>query len=1119
MKCPECGFINGLGIKYCGECGARLKQAAVPEGTGALLSYSRADHTSTSSSGIAGETVFAHGKAEGQRRQATAMFVDIKGYTPLSEQLGEEAIFHLMERIYGIMIAAVHEEGGAVQNLTGDGIYALFGAPVAIEEAPYRACRAALAIQKRITIFAEGLASEQGIKPMARIGINTGPVVVCTVGTESRMEFTALGDTVNLASRLESIAEPGSIYISEATHSLAAPYIESCYIGQRAIKGKREPQKIYRLTGIRANAGRFDAQVDRGLTPLAGRTRELESIGEYFYAASQSRTILVQITGEPGVGKSRLLYELNKIFSAKKAFYLRANCTAVGRTASFLPFTEIVKTIFRINEGDTRGEVDVKLGLGIVQLGMAPETKPYFLNLLGFTVQDDSLKGLDEKIIGDRTRKALAGLLIKRAAISSMVLAIEDLHWIDSASEELLHRIINEETGAPLLIICTARPQYKAPWPTGGNVLDLRLQPLSREDTSQMVRAILGNGATVAADINEMIVSKTGGNPFFIEEMARYVLESGRLRRADIVMLGGPADAGLTVPATLKDLLQARVDRLEEEPRTLLQAASVIGQRFSADLAHMVSGLGGSFNDCLKELERQELVFREPVGNVIEYRFKHALLQDVVYDNLLNPHKEKLHEAAATAIEILYPDRLAEWSEALARHWGNTGNAGRAAYYTAMAAEKSMKVYALETAYQLFAQAAQIIESNPGCVDKVAWADMMLSWGELTDLRGDYKGMTTLLEPHLARFEALGDKRRLSIFLARLGLSYAVRGQGTRAKPLLDRAMALAQEIQDDECYMQAGIGLGWLYSYWLPYSEQTEALIKHYAQQALETGKKMKANIKIQHAYTLFAIHHIQRSRFSDARRYSMELYEHGRMYHDDRSLALAHWMLGFCDIYEDRYEEALTHCKQSLELNGNELNLDGLCALAGKGGALALTGSVQEGLALMITARHEMLTKEFIMPLSGVEIPLGAIMVLAGQMKKGIRHIKHFMEHWAAMGNSAQPVWGHLFLSEIFLQLALGKGKPPFKLILKNIGFILLNAPVAKIKARYHLEEVAKKSKQYNMPGFLAKALYGLGILAQAEKNYQESRSYLEEGLKIARESGLLIADRIRVALDSIP
>ncbi|MDA8156670.1 MAG: AAA family ATPase [Actinomycetota bacterium] len=1119
MKCPECGFINGLGIKYCGECGARLKQAAVPEGTGASWTDSSPDHTSTGSSGIAGEPVSAHGKAEGQRRQVTAMFVDIKGYTPLSEQLGEEGIFHLMERIYGIMIAAVHEEGGAVQSLTGDGIYALFGAPVAIEEAPYRACRAALAIQKRITIFADGLASKQGIKPMARIGINTGPVVVCTMGTESRMEFTALGDTVNLASRLESIAEPGSIYISEATYNLAAPYIESGYIGQRAIKGKREPQKIYRLTGIRANAGRFDAQVDRGLTPLAGRTRELESIGEYFYAASQSRTILVQITGEPGVGKSRLLYELHKIFSAKKAFYLRANCTAVGRTASFLPFIEIIKTIFRINEGDTRGEVDVKLGLGIVQLGMPLETKPYFLNLLGFTVQDGSLKGLDEKIIGDRTRKALAGLLIKRAAISSMVLAIEDLHWIDSASEELLHRIINEETGAPLLIICTARPQYTAPWPTGGNVLDLRLQPLSRQDTSQMVQAILGSGAEVAADINELIVSKTGGNPFFIEEMVRYILESGRLRRTDLVMLGGPADAGLAVPATLKDLLQARVDRLEEEPRALLQAASVIGQRFSADLAHMASGLGGSFHACLKELERQELVFREPVGNVIEYRFKHALLQDVVYDNLLNPHKEKLHEAAATAIEMLYPDRLAEWSEALARHWGNTGNAGRAAYYTAMAAEKNMKVYALETAYQLFAQAAQIIESNPGCVDEVAWADMMLKWVQLNYLRGDFKGMTTLLEPHLARFEALGDKRRLSHYLAWLGGGHMVQGHGQTAGPILNRAEELALEIDDAECILRVSISTGWLYLYWVPYSEYSDAKVRKYTALALAKAMELNDIFYIQDAYMMYAVYNLQRSRFPEARSYCDKLYAHGRKHHDDRSLAVSQWVLGFCNIYEERYQEALECGEQALKLCRDELSRDGLCALAVKGGALAMLGRVQEGLEIMLKAEREMLKREFIIPLSGLEIPLGAVMALAGHMKKGVDHIEHFINHWAQLGNSWQPVWGHLFLGEIFLELAAGKEKPPLKVILKNAGFIIGNLPSARRKARLHLEEVIRKCKEYGMPGFMAKALYDLGVLEQAGKKHKNARSLFEEALVIAEASRLDIAYKIRLALNLIP
>jgi len=1114
MNCPKCGFKNAEGIKFCGDCGANLiasnVAAPVPDNQSLINRFLTPQ--------LSHKILATRGKIEGERRQVTALFVDIKGYTSLSEAIGEEAIYRLMERMYEVMITAVYNEEGSVQKLTGDGIFALFGAPVALEDAPLRACRAGLAIQQKMKALGDELMKEQNIRPLARIGIHTGPVVIGTVGTDLKMEFTALGDTVNLASRMESISEPGTVYISEATQALAGPYIKSRFVGEKQIKGKAELQKVYRIDGLKSHAVRFDVSLKRGLTPLVGRTKELDVLQEYCDIAYKGTTLLAQVIGEPGIGKSRIVHELHQRFQEKGIFYLRSNCTSFGKSTSFLPFIDVVKSLFLINDGDDQEVIGQKIRQGLELGEMQIEAKPFLLALLGFEINDDAFRGLDAKLIGDRTRGFLIGLLRSRSRISPMVLTIEDLHWIDPASENLIIQIITEEDRLPLLLLCTTRPAYQAPWSGLTSVKELKLEPLSLENTIDMVQDILGSA--VDEGLSRVIVEKTGCNPLYTEEMTRYLLESGGLKRTEKTAFYELIAGKVNVPSTILDLLQTRVDRLEEGPKALLQTAAVIGQRFSPELARRVSGADGSFEEYLQELERLGLIFRESVGDSVEFRFKHALLQDVVYDNLLKPRRERLHQAIAETIEMLYPNRLNEWSETLAFHWSNTQNIGKAVRYIAMVGEKNMRVYSLEVAHQQFKQAIDLIASTPGCVDEVFWADVVLNWAQLFQMRADMKSMTAALEPYLTRFEALGDKRRLSSFLAWLGVSHVVAGRGAVSKPILERAKDLAEEINDDECIMRVSNALAWLYVYWLPYSVQADALMIQYSLQSLEKAEKLNNNIFIQDAYMLLTVQNIQRSRFSLARWYGSKMQEHGQKNRDDRSLAIALWSLGFCNIFEERYEEALACGEQALKLSakqGEDLDMNTLCGNAVKGGALALKGNVDDGLKIMLKTEREMLAREFLLPLSGVEIPLGAVMAMAGQMAKGVAYIKNFMKYWASLGNFAQPVWGHVFLSEIYLQIAFGK-KPPFAVILKNFGFIMLNAPFAQSKARYHLEEVVLKSREYNMPGFLSKALYGLGVLAQAKKQHKEARSYFEEALKVAEKSELSIAEKVRAALSAL-
>jgi class 3 adenylate cyclase len=1065
---------------------------------------------------LANKILAARGRIEGERRQVTALFADIQGYTPLSEQLGEEVTFKVMERIYEGMITAVLEEEGSVQELTGDGLFALFGAPVALEDAPLRACRAALEMQNKLKVLGDQLESELGIRPLARIGIHTGPVVVGTLGTDLRMEFKAVGDTVNLASRLESIAEPGSVFISEITHCLAGPFVAACCVGERQIKGKKEPQKVYRLEGIKEHAVRFDAAIQRGLTPLAGRLEELDLLEQYFEKAGQGSPLLALVVGEAGVGKSRLVHELKERMERKRVLFLQSNCTSYGSSISLMPFIHLVKNLFRINDADDHSVVGRKVRQGLELFGMdSAATKPFLMALLGFEEEANALRGLDAKIIGERTREALVDLLRNRSRLTPTILAIEDLHWIDPTSEKLLGQIAREKAQMPLLIFCTARPSFISPWSQMERVRAMQLEPLSRDSALLMVRSLL-DCDTIDENLARVIIQETGCNPLYTEEMTRYLLESGAIKRTGRTAIYEYTAGKTRVPSTILDLLQTRIDRLEEELQELLQTAAVIGQRFSPELLRLVSGADDSFDRHLCELEKVGLILREEVEEQAMYRFKHILLQEAVYNSLLQERREDLHRSVAEAMERLYGDRLNEWAHTLAHHWGNTRNTRKAVQYLAMAGDKSYWVCALEEAHQRYSKAVELIEAEPGCVDDLFLADVLIKWARVFLYRTDFRGLNSLLEPYLPRMEALDDKRRLSLVLSWLALSHVFIGKGSIAKPLLERALALGEECGDAGCIGMAARSLVWLYTCWIPDSEQSEAMVNRYYTLTMDRAEKAHDIIAMTGATAARNFHARLRGRYLEARSISAKLIEIGRRFRDTRSLSYAQWALGFINLYEERYQEALECAEQSLQLSPDLL--DELCSLGVKGVALSFLGRVSEGLEIVSKVRQDIIKTGFLPLLAGIDMPYGAVLVLGGHPEVGIRHLHDEIKHWTSLGNSPVPLWGHLLLGDSYLWIAMGTLKLPLGMSLRNLWFLARTRPVACHMARRHFEEVVQSTRERNMPGLLAKALYGLGVLSQKKRRDDVACSYFEEALQIAETSELYMAEKIRNALDSL-
>jgi class 3 adenylate cyclase len=680
----------------------------------------------------------------GERRQVTALFADMVGFTAISERLGEEGTFALIQPIYELMARAVREQGGSVKDFTGDGIMALFGVPNALEDAPLRACRAGLAIHERLAAAAPAIDAKHGVRPEMRIGINTGIAVVTQISAESA-NMTALGDTVNLASRLQTLAEPGTVLLSEATHRLVEGLVETTFAGSHAIKGKVEPQGVYRLNSIRKGATRFDAAVGRGLSAYVGRERELDVL-ERGLAAARRELRVIDIVAEPGMGKSRLLYEFRQRIGKEQVFVLSGSCSPDGQQTPFLPFIEVVRGSFQVKAGEAEAEIARKLEMGLTVLGLQSlENLGLLLNLLGLKPPEGSLSGLDGVLIGLRTRDLLQRLLDARCHLSQTVLFIEDLHWIDSVSQEVLGKIVEGEAKQHLLVLHTRRPEYEPPWHSRSDLSTLRLEPLPAGDIKRLIQRRLGVDALPEA-LTRQITEKADGNALFAEEILSFLTERGLLRIAHGKVEFDVGAVAAVLPTSVQSLLTARVDRLAPKDRGLLQAAAVIGRRFDPQLLALVAKVDGNADARLVAMQALDLVRLE--GKFGDYAFKHALVRDAVYQSLLTGTRAALHLKIAEEIERGSGNRIAEVVETLAYHYSQTDRADKAFAYLAQAGAKSLGVYSFEEAGRYFDAAIALLSMDVNCATKETIANFLFEYAHYSNMSLNLSSLISIIHTH-----------------------------------------------------------------------------------------------------------------------------------------------------------------------------------------------------------------------------------------------------------------------------------------------------------------------------------------------------------------------------------
>ena len=687
-RCSSCNTVNPADANFCRKCGGALGAAAP-----ASLP-SPAATTKTPRVEITHERQTAEG-LEGERKTVTALFADIKGSTELAQNLDPEEASAIIDPALKLMIAAVGRYDGYVVQSTGDGIFAMFGAPLAHEDHPQRALYAALRMQDDLRRYAATL-RERGLPPIEiRVGVNTGEVVVRAIQTAAgRAEYTPIGHSANLASRMQTVAATGTIAATEDTRRLCEGYFTFRALGPTRVKGVSEAVNVHEVTGLGPLRTRMQASARRGLSKFVGREAELAQIKRALELARAGHGQIVATVGEPGVGKSRLFLEFHAV-GQPGCLLLETLSVSHGKASAYLPLIDLLKNYFDILPDDDARKRREKIAGKILILDRALEdTLPYIFNLLEVVESDDDqlaqLARMDPEIRRRRTLDAIKRLLLRESLNQPLVVIFEDLHWLDDGSLALLNLLADSIGTARLLMLVNYRPEFTHTWGNKTYYTQLRLNPLGKESGEEMLKALLGDGRDLVA-LKRVIIEKTEGNPLFMEEIVQALFEQGALLRNGSIKLAKSLST-IQIPATVQAVLASRIDRLPPAQKDLLQTLAVIGKEFSFRLVREVSAKADDeLQRLLSELQVAEFIYEQPAVSDIAYVFKHALSQQVAAGSALLERRRVLHQRVAGVLETQFPEMVETQPELIAHHYTEAGLGAQAIPYWQRAGERALQ--------------------------------------------------------------------------------------------------------------------------------------------------------------------------------------------------------------------------------------------------------------------------------------------------------------------------------------------------------------------------------------------------------------------------------------------
>jgi len=700
--CPRCARPNSAGARFCDQCGSDLNAAATDPGT--------ALRPASDPPGIPP----ARGATpEEGRKLVTVLFGDVAGFTSMSERLDAEEAHDIMRPCFELMREAVHRYGGTVSQFMGDGIMALFGAPLAQEDHAERGVLAGLNIQSALQEFERDLLRSRGVSFRMRIGLNSGRVVVSTIGTDLNPTYTAIGDAVNLASRIQGLASVGSVAISESTAGLVEGKFLTRHMGAHPVKGKALPVVIHEV--IRP-VGWAPRRHVRSRSSFVGRQMHLEAMLERYKDAQGGQGQVILISGEPGIGKSRLVDEFAHRVGATGAAWLTGQCVSYGKDAPQLPLIDLIRRKLQVDESDSEENIVKKLDEYVESLEADLSADvPWLRFLLSVDPGDRAVRVLDASIRKVRVFEALRSFILAHSQRDPLVVVFEDLHWLDEVSQEFISFLLGSIQDARALVVLTYRPEYEQPFGTLQRFTPIVLQSLVAKESSALAGGLLGGGE-LPADLTAIIAARTEGNPFFIEEVVRSLLETGSVRRDGSSYSLALEPEELAVPPTVQDVVAARLDRLDGPTLDVLRTAAVVGMEFGVETLRAACDPAVPLADAIRTLKASDLISESSLFPELTYTFRHALVREVAVESLLKPRRRSLHLAVAQALEQRRSDRRLERVEALAYHYEAAEAWAEAAKYLVQSGEKAVHAAAPLEAQGFFRRALRASVESPGCI-------------------------------------------------------------------------------------------------------------------------------------------------------------------------------------------------------------------------------------------------------------------------------------------------------------------------------------------------------------------------------------------------------------------
>jgi len=1110
MQCPKCQFDNREGVKFCEECGVKFEiecpvcKANIPIGRkfcgecGYDLSSSpeadpirKSEHDTQIPESSSDEIIPIRTPTEGERKHVTVLFSDLTGYTAMSEKLDPEDVKEITSRIFSGVAKIVANYDGFIEKYAGDAVMAIFGVPQVHEDDPVRAIKAAREIHQLVDAISPEIENRIGQSISMHTGINTGLVVTGEVDMQRGTHGIA-GDTINLASRLSNLAKPGEILIDGDTCCQVEGQFECEYLETTSVKGKSDPVQVNkvlsqrdkpvttrRLSGLRAD--------------LVGRKVEMAELAEAVENLQRGKSKIFSICGAAGTGKSRLIEEFKSGLDLEEIQWIEGHAYAYSQNIPYFPLVDLLNRVLGIEENDPPEKLKGKVESGIESLvGRQEDVTPYVGRL--YSLKYSETEDVSPEYWKSRLHAAILTILSALSQRTPTVFFLEDLHWADPSFVELLRRACLE-IRQPAIVLCAYRPNFSLF--TGHQLSsigkyyhEIKLQDLSLSEAHDMLESLLKSNS-IPPDLKRWVQSKAEGNPFYLEELVNTLIESETLiQNSGSWQLARPITESDISPS-LHGLISGRIDRLEPETRRILQEAAVIGRVFFYEILKRVTELEACIDRGLNNLERLDLIRTRTIQPDLEYMFKHALTQEVVYKGLLKKERKVVHERVGLIMEKVFKDRLPEFYETLAIHFSHGRSVNKALYYLMKSGEKNLKRYAVEESHQYYKEAFELLstKSDKSDIENTILIDLLIQWAWVFHFRADYKGLTELLSSHKELAEAIGEKSKLGMFYAWLGFALFFASKLKDSYQYLGKALNIGEGAEDQQvtsyaCAMLAGTcaDLGLL-------------------DDAIAHGTRAQEISMHPDIYSM-ALHNLGRAyAFSGEWKKALEtgktLLSYGQQHSNSRSIVSGHWLIGYSYNTRGEFSTAIECAKEGLQVSMDPFFAQAIRVSLGIWCAMDNRLPEAEENLRKVKAFAEKF--DAVMMGTQANLFLGAIMIAQGNMSQGLKMIENAKRTYFENHNRTFYALSEYVLGKVYLQIVVRSQAVKPITILKNIGFIIKHVPFAAQKAETHFNKAIELAKKMGAKGGLGMTYFDLGLLHKANKKTEKARECILEAIKI--------------------